>query len=138
MPGYIGTPLIIQWSYGTGTTLLNGDYLSFNYTPSVDLVDETAGADTNKVYLAAQKDGKASASGNFQTGSGGNGTAMGTVLQEGYFGTIAWSPEGTAAGKARYSMPAYSQGVKFDYAYADLTKWACDWQQSGTRVEGTN
>ena len=138
MPAYLGSALDVRWAYGAGTTILSGDYLTANYAPSADMVDETAGADTHHVYLAAQKDGKFSVSGNLQGAAVAGGTVMGTVLQEGYFGTLIWSPEGTAAGKPKYTIPAYSGGLNFDYAYADLVKWKCDFQQSGARVEGTN
>jgi len=138
MPGYIGTSLNIQWLYLAGTNVLSGDYLTANYAPSVDMIDETAGADTNHLYLAAQKDGKFTASGNLQGAAIAGGTIMGTALVEGFFGTLVWSPEGTGAGKAKYTLPAFSQGLTFDYAYNDLVKWKCDFQASGARVDGTN
>jgi len=138
MAGYGGTSLNIQWLQGAGTTVLSGDFLTLTYDSSVDMKEETAGADTNKQYIAFQKDGKLTIAGNIQSGTAAGGTVMLSTMTEGNFGTIIFSPEGTAASKPKYTVPAYSEGPKLDYAYSDLSKWTCDFQQSGTRVEGTN
>ena len=138
MTAFVGTAMNIQWLYAAGTQVVSGDYLTLNYTPSVDMLDETAGGDATHLYIPAQKDGKLSVSGNLQAAAVAGGTIMAATMTEGNFGTVIWSPEGTAAGKAKYTLPCMSGGVKFDYAYSDLTKFSCDFQQSGLRVEGTN
>ena len=46
-------------------------------------------------------------------------------------------PEGTAATKRKYTLPAFSQGGKFNFAYADVVELACDFQGNGTATYGT-
>lgn len=97
------------------------------------MVDATAGSDPFKVYLTTQKDTTVSYSGVFQTG----GTAVEAVLLPGQFGTLIIGPEGSTAGKRSYSLPAFSQGAKFNFAYSDVVEIACDFQGSGTATYGT-
>ena len=70
MAGYIGSALVVTWIQSAATTTLTGDHKSFTYTPSINLVDETAGADANKNYLAGVKDGNATYNAVLQSGSG--------------------------------------------------------------------
>jgi hypothetical protein len=138
MPAYSGVNLNAQWIQAAATTVLSGDYRTLNYAPSIDLLDESAGADATKLYIAAQKDGQASFASLLQTGSGAGGTAMAAALVEGAVGTLIWSPEGTAAAKPKYTLPAISQGASFNYQYAGLSEFSVNFQQNGLRVEGTN
>jgi len=118
--------------------LLHGDFTVFDYSPSIDLVDQSAGVDTNKTYLTTLKDGKASLTTNFQSGTAVGGTASFSRVYEGASGTVVWSPEGTAAAKPKYTIPAIAMGAVFSYPYAGLVEAKCDFQQNGARVEGTN
>ena len=138
MAGYTGVSMDIKWLYAAGTTSLSGDYRSLDYTPSIDMVDQSAGADTNKTYITALKDGRVSLTAVFQSGNVAGGTAMAAVLAEGNSGTLIWSPEGTAATKPKYTIPAISMGASFAYPYNDLVVLTCDFQQNGARTEGTN
>lgn len=135
---YTGSALVVQWLYASGTNLVSGNQRTLSYTPSIDLVDQTSGADTNKKYLTAVKDGQATLEALLQSGTNAGGTSAFSTLTEGNSGTLIWSPEGTAAGKAKYTMPAISQGVGFTYPYADVVVASTSFQQNGTRVEGTN
>ena len=138
MAAFIGSALDIKWVHSAGTASLNGDFRSFSYTPSVDLVDQTAGNDTNKTYLTALKDGRASLSCLLQAGTAAGGTAMTAVLTEGSSGTIIWSPEGTAATKPKYTMAAIAMGAASTVPYAGAVEITCDFQQNSARTEGTN
>ena len=138
MAGYTGGSMDIKWMHSAGTTSLSGDYRSLDYTPSIDMVDQSAGADTNKTYITALKDGRVSLTAVFQGGSVAGGTVMANVLAEGNGGTLIWSPEGTAATKPKYTIPAISMGPAFSYPYNDLVVLTCDFQQNGARTEGTN
>ena len=135
---YSGSALIVTWFQGSGTNVISGDQTTFSYTPVVDLIDQTSGADANKKYIVGVKDGNASLSSYFQSGTNARGTATWTTLTEGLFGTLQWQPEGTAVGKAKYSMPAVSQGVSIAYPFADKVTADASFQQNGTRTEGTN
>jgi hypothetical protein len=135
---YSGSALVVTWFQGSGTNVISGDQTAFDYTPSIDLIDQTSGADANKQYLSSVKDGQASMSSYFQTGTNARGTVTWSTLTEGNVGTLQWQPEGTAAGKPKYSMPAISKGVGISYPYADKVVASASWQQNGTRTEGTN
>jgi hypothetical protein len=135
---YSGSALVVTWTQASGTNIISGDQTAFNYTPSVDLPDQSSGADTNKKYLTGLKDGQADMVSYFQSGTNLRGTATWSTLTEGNQGTLMWQPEGTAVGKPKYTIPAISKGVGFSHPYADKSTASCSWQQNGTRVEGTN
>ncbi len=138
MTAYTGSALDVKWVDTTGTVTISGDQTLFEYAPSIDLVDQTAGADTNKTYLTTLKDGKASMTALLQAGTASGGTLTFSRLSEGTPGTIIWSPEGTAASKPKYTMPAISMGANFSYPFDNRTEVKVDFQQNGARIEGTN
>jgi len=138
MADFSGSALDVKWTYGTGTYTLTGDQRNFSYTPSIDLIETTAGADSNKNYISGPKDGQAQFEALMQSGTASTGTAIYSLLTEGNSGTLIYSPEGTGAGKAKYTLPCISLGVAFGYPYSDVVTVSVPFQQNGTRVEGTN
>jgi hypothetical protein len=138
MADFSGSALDVKWQYGTGTYTLTGDQRTFSYTPSIDLIETTAGADANKNYISGPKDGQAQFEALMQTGTALTGTAMYSTLNEGNAGTLVWSPEGTATTKPKYTMPAISLGVSYGYPYSDAVTTSVSFQQNGARTEGTN
>jgi hypothetical protein len=135
---FSGSALVVTWAGTAGTATVSGDQTTFDYTPTIDLIDQTSGADTNKKYLNGVKDGSASMASYFQSGTNLRGTVTWATLTEGNHGTLTWQPEGTAVGKPVYSMPAISQGVAVSHPFNDKVLANCSWQQNGTRTEGTN
>ena len=138
MSAYAGSSLIVKWMVGSGTSVLSGDQRNFSYTPSVALIDQTAGADANKLYLSSIKDGQASLEAVMQAGTDAGGTTVFSTCTEGQIGTLEWQPEGTAVGTPKISMAAISQGASFQYPYSDVISVTVNWQQNGARTEGTN
>lgn len=138
MAGFSGTNLDVKWLYTTGTTVLTGDFRQFNYNPAIELLDETAGADANQLFIPYLKSGQAQFTSLLQTGTGAGGTAMTAVLTEGNFGTLVVSPNGTAAGSQKLTIPAYSGGVQLNEQYNALVEVSVTFTQSGARTEGTN
>lgn len=138
MADYSGSALSVIWNYGTGSYTLTGDQRNFSYTPSIDLIETTAGADANKNYISGPKDGQAQFEALMQAGTSTTGTAIYSTLTEGNSGTLVWSPEGAVATKPKYTMPAISMGVSYGYPYADAVPVSVSFQQNGARVEGTN
>lgn len=134
MAEFTGQNLYVQWNAGSaGTIDLSGDYRTVSWNPSIGMVDATAGSDPFKSYLATQKDTTVSYGGVFQTA----GTGTENALLTGQYGTLTIGPEGTAAGKRKYTLPAYSQGGKFNFSYSDVVELACDFQGNGTATYGT-
>jgi hypothetical protein len=138
MSAFAGSSLIVTWLAGTGTTVLTGDHRNFSFTPSIDYIDETAGADVHKQRLAGVKDSNATYESVLQGSSGSGGTAMTSVLTEGTFGTLVWSPEGTAGGKTKFTWPCYSGGASFAVPYDNVIAVTVNFQGNGVATAGTN
>lgn len=138
MTAFLGTTAVLLWATSSGTTAMQGDYRTFAYTPSIDFLDETAGADTSIQRIPYMKDGQATFTGLIQAGTMAGGTVMAAACVEGQLGTLIWSPEGTTAGKPKYTIPAYSQGAQLSWSYNALSEISVTWQQNGPRTEGTN
>lgn len=138
MATYAGSSLVVQWIQAAATTTLTGDHKTLTYTPSINFIDATAGADANKSYIPGVKDGNATFNANMQSGTNAGGTVTFSTLAEGNLGTLKWMPEGTAAALPYYQIPAYSQGAAFSYPYDGVVEVTCNFQQNGVRAEGTN
>lgn len=135
MPSYTGQNLVLQWVWASGTINMNTDYQTATYTPSVELLDDTAGADTARTYIAGLKNGVLAYTGLMQAGSL---PAWGSAFPEGQIGTAYLSPEGTAAGKFKQTIPAICQGMVNNFGYQTQVSTAISWQQNGSRTDGTN
>jgi hypothetical protein len=126
----LGQNASISWVYSGGTVALNSDYRKYDDTPSVDLIDVTAGSDTAKTYLVDLKDGKFNVTMIAQS----SGTALITALTEGTGGTLLVGEEGTATGKPKTTIPAISLGAKRSVQYSNVVEISCDFQQNGART----
>ena len=128
-----GENLYLRWVYSGGTVVLSTDYTQFTFTPSVELLDESAGADTHRTYIPRLKDSTASYAGRHQA----SGTALVQALAAGTEGTLEWGEEGTAAGKPKKTLPAISQGASINIPYANLVDISCTFQGNGEDVDAT-
>jgi hypothetical protein len=133
MAEFTGQNCNISWVHAGGTIDLSGDYRAISYKPTVGKVSATAGSDAFESYLMTIKDTVLDYTGVMQTG----GTALEDALTEGTFGTLIVGPEGTATGKRKYTIPAYSMGGNFNFQYKNEVEIACQFQGSGTRTNGT-
>ena len=138
MSTFAGSSLVVSWMQPAATTILTGDHKSLTYTPSINFIDATAGADTHKTYIAGVKDGSATYSANMQGGTASGGTITFSTVAEGNLGTLKIQPEGTASTKPYINIPAISQGAAFNYPYQDVVEVTVNFQQNGARVEGSN
>jgi len=136
MARFTGKDLVMTWMPSTGgTTTLNTDFQSVDYTPSGKLVTATAGADAFEQYLATSKDTKVSYTGLLDDTSG---TATEDALAANTFGTLTIQPRGTASGRRKYTVPAYSGGANISYPFQNVTSLKVDFQGSGTPTVGSN
>ena len=134
MAEFTGQNLYVDWAYSGTTYVLSGDYRSVSWNPSIGMVESTAGSDPFKSYLTNVKDTTADVTCVMQAGS----VAIENAMREGNVGTLTVGPEGTAAGKRKYTLPgAISQGAKFNWVYTDVVELACSFQGSGTATYGT-
>lgn len=119
--------MTLTWVYSGGTVALAADYRTCQWTPSVDYVDVSAGADTQHGRLTALKDAHADITLVAQAG----GTAVVASLAAGNAGTLTIQPEGTATNKRKITFPSYSDGAVTDMPYAGEVTLTCGFSAAG-------
>jgi len=124
-----GTAMYLKF----GATVLSGDYRTFEAEETGDVVDGSAGADTNRTYLTTLKDGTGSSTIVAQAGS----TALWAACAPLTSGTLEWDEEGTTAGKPKHTCWAIVTSRKMATEYADLTVFDVAWQFSGAVADST-
>jgi len=135
---FVGSALVATWvainSGGTalGTVTLQTDFRNFNYTPSIELVDATAGADAAKRSIASFKGGQITCS---QVMQSDLGTAAMIYLSEGQLGTMTWGEAGTATGKPKHSARFICLGTSTSSPYNDVVSMDTTWQQDTARTD---
>jgi hypothetical protein len=122
-----GPTMVMSWAYSGGTVSLAGDYTTCAWDPSIAYEDVSAGSDTQVGRLTALKDATASVEIFNQTG----GTAIQAALQPGVAGTLTIQPEGTATNKRKITFPAYSDGGKVTFPFANASKTTCGFTGAG-------
>ena len=132
---FAGSALVATWTTSTGTTNLQTDFRNVSYTPSLELIDATAGADQYRQSLPSFSGAEFSFAGIFPN----TGTILQAQLKEGMIGTILYQPAGTALGFTKITMPAISMGAAYNQPYNDIVEIACTFTvYNGTVVYGTN
>lgn len=134
MTAFSGSALYLAWIYSGGTVTLHGDFRSFDWTPSLALIDSTAGSDSFREYIPGIGEGGDIALSCVMQASG---TALITALARGNQGTILYGPEGTATGKPKSTIPAISKGPAYSQPYDDVVEFKVAWQQSAVEVNST-
>ena len=125
-----GPTMVLTWSYGAASVVLTGDYRTVDWSPSVAYADITAGSDTQSSRLPTIKDATASIEVLVQT----SGTQIAAALQPGQAGTLLIQPEGTATNKRKISFPAYADGAKVSFPYADVAVVSCGFSAAGSSL----
>jgi hypothetical protein len=100
------------------TTVLSGDYRTFDENDEAGMVDASAGSDSRRTYLDTLKDGGATVELLAQEG----GTALWAAIEPGTEGTLEWGPEGTVAGKPKHTITAKVKSRKRNVVYEEVTK----------------
>lgn len=132
---FVPGPLLkANWIWSGGTIALDPDYRTCTFTPSVDIVDGTAGADTSKVKYMGMRDFNVSMTLVTQTG----GTLLNAALDAGVGGTLIIQPEGTATGKPKFTCPAFSTGASFEFPYNDVAQISVTFEGQGAYTIGAN
>ncbi len=134
MPAFAGSAMYLAWVYPGGTVTLQGDFRTFSWSPSLNWIDATAGADTFEELLPS-----------FGTGADitctmvmqAGGTALLAALDRQTAGTLIYGPEGTATGKVKYTIPATSAGPQFSQPYNDVVELTASFRQTGAETRST-
>ncbi len=134
MPEFAGSAMYLGWVYSGGTVTLQADSRSFNWAPTQNFIDATAGSDTYENLIKSFGTG-----GEFgaDTLAQEDGTVLAAALDRGTKGTVVYGPEGNTAGKLRYQIPAYATGPQWQSPYNDVTVLRANWRQYSAEVRGT-
>jgi hypothetical protein len=139
MTEFYGKDLNFQW-VGTAGTLDMSEYQrGASFSPSGKIDVNTTGAAGYETRQVGVKDFTASYRGLWQAGTAGTATTtMENTLRFGESGTVLLSPEGTAAGTRKYTLPVISQGPQVNLAYDGLTEINISFVGNGTVTYGAN
>lgn len=132
MAAFSGSALNLSWVWSGGTVALAGDFRNFEWTPSLSLIETSAGADTFREFISSIGEaGALSYTAVMQSG----GTALIAALASGNAGTLVYSPSGTATGQPKSTIPAISRGVGYTQPYNEVVEMKVEWQQSAAHTQ---
>ena len=131
---YTGKDLYAEFICAAGTIALTGDQRSLTVDREADTVDVSAGADTDKSYLATLKDGTAEIEIIDQASVAATGIEA--AMPEGTGGTLLYGPAGTASGKPKRGFVAIVTSLSMEYPYSDVVTYSISFQKSGTLLFG--
>ena len=134
MAEYAGSAMSLDWIYSGGTVSLEGDFRTFNWSPSLNWIDATAGQDTYEVLLPSYGTG---ADITCTLVAQSDGTALLTSLDRQTAGTLIFGPEGTVSGKVKYTIPATSAGPQWSTPFNDVTEITANWRQTAVETRTT-
>lgn len=134
MAELIGSAGYLAWTQAVGTILFAGDFRNFNWSPTMDFIDATAGTDTFEVQLPSVGRGQEFAvNALWQAGS----INFATACAMGNVGSFVYGPEGNAATKIKYTIPSYAMGLQWNQVYNDVVQYTASFRQSGAHAQGT-
>src|SRR5512139_1008840 len=134
MAEYAGSAMVLRWVTTGGTTLLNTDFRTFSWTPSLNWIDATAGADTYEVLLPSYGVGaEIPVTMVAQTA----GTLLVTAVARQTAGSLVYYPAGTATGMVYYTIPSTSAGPQWASAYNDVVTITVNFRQTSAETLGT-
>jgi predicted secreted protein len=127
---YTGKDLYVEFICAAGTIALNGDFRTFTVDREADMVDITAGSETDKSYTSRLKDGTAELEVLDQASIAATGIEA--AMPEGTSGTLMYAPQGTASTKPKRGFVAFVSSISVDYPYDDVVAYSISFQKSGT------
>jgi hypothetical protein len=140
MAEYYGKDLVFTWTYTSGTTSATIDMSEYqrgaSFTPSGKIDTATTGSATYENRIVGVKDFSVSYKGLAQANAATGGTTLEDSLAYGAIGTVTLGPEGTAAGKRKYTLPCISQGLQQNLQYDALTELNVSFVGNGTVTYG--
>jgi len=119
MAKYVGKDLLVSFA----GTALEAEFKKLSTTEDSDLVDCSAGSDTNHDYLPTLKDGSADL--DLLEVAGTAGTALWAAVAPGASGTFQWKPNGTITHTV---ANAYVKSRKRDIPFDDCVAISVSFQ----------
>ena len=127
MAHYSGKDVYVKF----GTTVVGTDQRSLDVKDSIQLIPTTAGADTDESHIT----GVAKADITLKLlDENTTGTAIKQTLYRGAAGTLEFGPQGTAAGKPKYSCLATVVNVAIAYPYDKAVEYTVSMTKNGAWV----
>lgn len=129
---YAGSAMYLGWVYSGGTVEIHTNYRNFSWTPSLNWIDATAGADTFETLLASYGTGAditATVVGQV------SGTVILTACARQTAGSLVYGPEGNSTGMKKYTIPATAAGPQFNEVYNDINEITLQWRQTSAHAE---
>ena len=123
---FAGSAMYLQWVSTAGTVALNTEFRTFNWSPTLNFIDATAGADTYERILPSYGVGGDIA---FSMVAQSDGTALAAALARATQGTLLYGPAGTANNALAYSIPAYSNGPSWNEPFNDVVEITNNFRQ---------
>ena len=127
MSAILGKDLDIQWIYSGGTISLNGDYRKCDISENTDLIDQSAGADASRTFVAGIADSQVQVTTVYQSA----GTALVDAIADGNAGTLLISPEGTSTGNRKITVPAIVASRTLPFSFDGLVEVSVTFQGNG-------
>lgn len=124
-----GKGFYVAWITSGGTTVISGDYRSFEDGLEQESVDMSAGSDNLRVYAKTLQALKPS--GEFVYADGVAGSAVWSKLQPGVEGTLIWGWEGNATGKPKYGIAGFVEKSSTSGKYDGEITISVDWANTG-------
>lgn len=122
-----------------GGVVITGDQRSIDWSETIKTIDVTAGSDLDEDHVTGTRSGTIKMSILY---NGADGSAAEQALHVGASGTLQWGPEGTAAGKPKYTCVAtvtdnndsgpYDGELMFDVDFLKKGGWIDNWKHSGS------
>lgn len=128
-----GPNAVIEWLGTWGTIDLRAQYRNFSLNKQTNLLDSTAGTVEWMEFIKGLRQVTASAE-LLHNGADApvGGTQIYNQLSDGQFGTLRFSPYGTASGANKLTIPAWISQSDEEYPYDDVAVISIEWQSSGT------
>ena len=130
---YRGTATVVEWIYAGGTTLLTAESRAFEVNQQANQIDVTVRSDTAKAFLTDFPAITVSLDGLDTTGTATTSQLWNT-LNIGDTGTVRYSPEGTATGNRKHTLPAIVKTKTYSSPYDGAVTWKLEWDSNGGSV----
>jgi hypothetical protein len=125
--------MYLAWVYSGGTVNLDADSRQFDWSPTKNWIDATAGKDQFEHLLPSYGTGQ-----DIQVPmlAQVGGSVLAAAIGADVAGTLVYGPEGTATGAPKYSIPATSAGPGWSSPFNDVTVITGQSRQTAVHVAG--
>jgi hypothetical protein len=125
MAHYAGKSLYVDF----GATDVSGDFRSMDVSESINIIDTTAGADTDESHVTGVRSATIDLT---ILCNGTAGSAVRSALAVGTNAALRWGPNGTASGNPKYECTATVESMDYSYPYDGEVEFTVSLVKDGT------